>query len=247
MIRLTKERQVDALSPDTEAAVKIRCLREAYGTACAFVHFWAGDGGSAIALMDGCATAHLAPAEREEALLFLAMQPEVRALRTDADSAGRFAALYGGQVQTGTVMTAADMAPLPASAPAVEPLSPRELYPLLAACFDRLPPFDAWYVDVSHRVRHGLCRIVGVRNAAGKPAASAMTTAECPGAALIGAVATAPADRGKGFASACVTSLAQTLLAEGRRVLLSPKNAYAEQLYARLGFIPHGRWGAVER
>lgn len=220
--------------------------------------------------------------------------------------------------------------------------APREVYPLLCACFgDTLPPFESWYADVSHRLRHGHCRLVGVR--AGETlAACAMTTAECPpdlragrpsrapegvaaewpegaaaewlegaasewpegpaaellegaaaewlkgpagsanaalpgapespaaagspagyaegtkynrqgdtlyngGAALIGAVATLPAYRGRGFASRCVSALAAALQAENRRVLLSPKNSPAEALYTRLGFAVCGEWGEIHR
>lgn len=204
--------------------------------------------------------------------------------------------------------------------------TPREVYPLLCACFgDTLPPFESWYADVSHRLRHGHCRLVGIR--AGETlAACAMTTAECPpdlragrpsrapegvaagrlkgsasewsessaaewlkgpagsanaalpgapegpaaagspagraegtkynrqgdilyngGAALIGALATLPAYRGRGFASRCVSALAAALQAENRRVLLSPKNSPAEALYTRLGFAVCGEWGEIHR
>ena len=107
------------------------------------------------------------------------------------------------------------------AAKAVE--SPRELYPLLSACFSEgLPSFDGWYADVSHRLRHGCCRIAVVHEN-GRPVACAMTTAEGGGAALIGAVATHPDFRGRGYASACVAYLTALLQQERRQVFLSPR------------------------
>lgn len=103
------------------------------------------------------------------------------------------------------------------------PASPRSVYPLLAQCFeDGLSAFDSWYVDVSHRLRHGCCHMVVLSDAQG-PAATAMTVAECHGAALLGAVATRPDCRSRGYASACVSTLAHTMLAKGKAVWICPK------------------------
>ena len=102
------------------------------------------------------------------------------------------------------------------------------------------------YADVHHRLRHGLCRLAAVETDGGV-AACAMTTAECAGGAVIGAVATLPDYRGRGYASACVSTLAASLQKEGRRIYLSPKNAGAQRLYAGLGFVPCGEWGTLQR
>ena len=67
------------------------------------------------------------------------------------------------------------------------------------------------------------------------------------GGAVIGAVATLPDYRGRGYASACVSTLAASLQKEGRRIYLSPKNAGAQRLYAGLGFVPCGEWGTLQR
>ena len=182
----------------------------------------------------------------EELVSFFSLQPDWTGIRTDAACAARLAESWGVCVSTGVVMT-----PGRVFAQEAQPLcgqaSARALYPLLAQVFgEAMPPFEAWYVDVSHRMRHGFCRTAAVMEE-GETAACAMTVAECAGAALIGCVATREESRGRGYASRCVTALAAALQQEGKRVLLSPKNEPARRLYERLGFVVCGEWGAVRR
>lgn len=251
MIREAGRGDFAGLIPDSEAAVKLLGLAEAYGGQ-PFVRFWRIDGpaGAAgyLSLLDGTAVLALlsgaVPETEEETAAFLAMQPEIRCVRT-SEGTGRRIAGEGWRLETGAVMTPAPSLQEPSKAPVN--LTPREIYPVLQACFGgAVPPFSPWYVDVSHRLRHGNCRIVGFREGGGA-AACAMTTAECAGAAVIGAVATLPSCRGKGYASADVLTLAHALAGEGRRVYLSPKNEAARRLYAILGFAECGRWAELSR
>ena len=244
MIREADGCFLESLTPDTEAKLKIRALWEAYGAGRSFVRFYAGDGGTVIALMDGTAVVAMGEEPVEEAVLFLSMNPEVRSVRTDAAFALQMADFWGTAASIGTVMTPSVH---PVADERVEETVPRDIYASLYAVFgDSLPPFDSWYADVHSRFRQGRCRIAAI-NRDGHVAATAMTTAECEGAALIGAVATLPAFRGQGFASACVRTLTARLLDEGKRVLLSPKNERAAVLYRKLGFVPCGSYGSVSR
>lgn len=251
MIREAESEELKKLTPDSEAAVRILGLAEAYGKQ-PFVRFWqitkADHPVGYLSLLDGAAVLALnAAAVRdiaEETAAFLSMQPEIRYVRTSAETARRIAG-DNWKLETGTVMTPGEALQTPLKVP--ERLTPREIYPVLAACFgDEMPPFSPWYVDVSHRMRHGCCRIAGFREHDG-PAACAMTTSECAGAAIIGAVATLPSCRGKGYASASVLTLARTLMSEGRIVYLSPKNEAAHRLYAHIGFTDCGHWGTLSR
>ncbi len=251
MIRQAVREDVDALAPDSEGAVKLLGLLRAYGFEQPFVRLWCvtqqGQADGWISLLDGAATVVLRPdaAVSEELAAFLCMQPEIRSVRTSDEVARKLAAYGGWTLETGVVMTPGRELQQPTVQPEI--LSPRECYPVLSACFGEcMPPFEAWYVDVSHRVRHGCCRIVGLREQ-GSPYACAMTTAECDGGALIGAVATLPQGRGKGAASANVLTLAHSLMNEGRRVYLSPKNEHAHALYTRIGFEDCGGWGSLRR
>lgn len=232
--------------PETEAGIRIAGLLEAYGPDCPFVRFWQADEGGLVALLDGMAVAeHSMQTDREELYLFLSMQPEIRSVRTDAAFAAILAKRWGTTAKTGSVMRLER--DLPPDDRVQPPASPRSVYPLLAQCFeDGLSAFDSWYVDVSHRLRHGCCHMVVLRDAQG-PAATAMTVAECHGAALLGAVATRPDCRGRGYASACVSTLAHTMLAKGKAVWICPKNPAAQRLYERLHFTVCGDWGVVSK
>ncbi len=243
MIREAGDRFLEQMVPDREAKLKIRALWESYGKR-PFARFFAGDGGTAIALMDSTALVAMGEDTVEDVALFLSMNPEVLSVRTDADTAAEIATHWRAEASYGLVMTPSRPLEMDVR---VKTAEPRAVYPTLRAVFgSSMPPFDNWYADVHYRRRHGSCRLAAITEE-GTVVATAMTTAECAGAALIGAVATLPASRGRGLASACVSTLASGLMAEGRRVLLSPKNDRAALLYHRLGFVPCGRWGVVTR
>lgn len=243
MIRqLTGTQWLDS-PPRTEAELKIAGWLAAYGAGRPFVRFWQTQHGGRIACMGGTALACLPPEDREEGACFLLMQPDLRQVRCDPEFSRVLGAHRPGEREEGVVMR------LDTAAPDMPPFStpaPREVYPLLREVFgrDTLPPFEDWYVDVSHRLRHGLCRMAGVYEGE-ELAAVAMTTAEYHPAALIGGVATRPASRGRGYARRCVMTLAAALQKEDKAVWLSPKNAYAGELYARWGFVPAGRWATI--
>lgn len=243
-----------ALPPTSEAAVRILSQYQAYGCHRPFLRFWACGDGGILSLMDGMAVVAL-PENKEhkksaaETALFLQMHPDVVSVRADGETAAIIAEVWGTGRQTGVVMTPEDPAAwrnLSTEQSVYTPPLP-DLYELLTAVFGyALPAFDAWYADVHHRLRHGCCRIKAVERE-GRPVSAAMTVAECADAAIIGAVATSPHHRGKGYAAACVAALTSELIREGKRVLLSPKNAYARQLYEAWGFTVCGSWGTVTR
>lgn len=237
-------REATALPPlpdDSDAALKIAAQVRAYGLARPFLRVYAGEGGSVLSVLDGAATLY-AGQDADEALLFLRMSPDVHTLRTDADTARRFATSLVVPCETGVTMIYRGDPPAGDPVPS---LSPRDVYPLLSAVFgDSLPPFDVWYADASHRLRHDLCRIAGVTEQ-GKAVSCAMTVAETETAWMLGAVVTRPDCRGRGYASASIRSLIADGQANGKKVLISPKNEAARALYARLGFAECGTWGTV--
>lgn len=229
---------------ETEISIRIESLWRSYGAAHSFVRFWKGSTGSLVAWMDGLALVSAADEEDwDELVLFLTMQPDVRQVRTDGNTARLLADRWGSVPQTGQVMRLKTKA-VPCSS-VTGPESPRSLYPLLKQCFgESVPPLDCWYPDVSHRLRHGTCHIA-VREEAGDICSSAMTVAEGERAALLGAVATRPEDRGKGYAGSCVMTLASWIQKQDKQVWISPKNELAKRLYSRLGFEICGEWGMV--
>ena len=131
--------------------------------------------------------------------------------------------------------------------PKADAPSPRDMYPVLSAVFtENLPPFDSWYVDVSHRVRHGLCHVAGIRRGE-ELAAVAMTVAETGNGAVLGSVATMPAYRRQGLSTACIGSLIAAVQDENpeKTIWIIPKTDYAENFYRKLGFFACGEVGKI--
>lgn len=243
MIARQAASEVVLWTPDTEAALRQCGQFAAYGAEHEFLRFYADEHGNRLSVLDDAAVM-VAVDDAEEMRLFLTMDPTVRTVRTDVKTAALLAADWQTTFDSEAVMEAPCDA---AVSPLVQPLTPRQIYTVLQQGFgEAIPPFEAWYADVHHRFRRGLCRVVGVIEN-DIPVACAMTVAECDSAALIGAVATAPSARGKGYASACVLTLSAMLQQENKRVLLSPKNTYAHRLYDRIGFTVVGEWGSVKK
>lgn len=244
MMRRVDGAAVSLWVPNSEAALRQCGQFVAYGADQDFLCFYEDDNGNRLSVFEGAATLYV-NGDIEEMLLFLTMDPTICSVKTDAVTAQMIARAWDVPFETEAVMEA------PAQAQAldiVKDLPLREAYDVLTEGFgkDVLPPFDAWYADVHHKFRRGLCRCVGVYEE-DTAVACAMTVAECESAALMGAVATKAQARGKGYASACVLTLASVLQAEGKRVLLSPKNEYAHRLYDRIGFTVVGEWGSVKK
>ena len=95
--------------------------------------------------------------------------------------------------------------------------------------------FAPWYCEISHKLRHRQGALLGVR-AAGKMAATAGIYHQNRKAALIGSVATDPAFRRRGYASALVFSLADRARQKGRIPFVICQNPEAAQVYEQIGF-----------
>ncbi len=241
MIHTAKIEEIAVLPSTEETLLRIRGTALAYGTDRPFCRFWADGNGGALMVSEGIAT--LYPADGfEEWALFLAMSPDIQTVRTTGEAARKLADLQNAEAVCGHVMCAEHVT---VQGQAVE-ASPAALYPLLCDVFGKaIPPFDAWYADVHHRLRRDMfcARAVCEKDCV---LSCAMTVSQCEDAVLIGAVATHPAARGRGLASACVTALTERYQQEGKRVYISPKNAAAEALYHRLGFAVCGEWGRID-
>ena len=113
-----------------------------------------------------------------------------------------------------------------------------KVYALEKAVFGAaMPPFAEWYADMSHRLRHGCGKAVGIYEGDAL-ASAALVTLTTPQVGIIGGVATLPQSRGKGYARMLVSALAGDLQRAGKQALIIPKTPTADALYHR--------WGAVE-
>lgn len=243
MLELCTVATLPPLDTTKEAGVRIAAQVEAYGLDQPFFLVYKGEDGSVLSILDHAATL-LAGDHPEETLCFLQMSPDITSLRTDGATARRFAAERGLPVCVGAVLKAPSR--LEQSKTAVLPITPADYYPLAKRVFgESMPPFDAWYADVTHRVRHGGCRLCGVVEN-GKPVSGAMTVAQAKNAWLLGTVCTDSDYRRRGYAAACVTALAREGAAQGNVVYIAAKNPSAQKLYESLGFTVCGEWGQLD-
>lgn len=240
MIRSACESDVRDLC-GSEAAIRIAAAYEAYGLDTSFLQIFADDSLTRMSLMDGVAVLHAPCGINDEWRCFISMQSDIRVVRTDADSAAVLADEWNVPYKSGDFMTYCETVTI--ESVQTDTARYEELYTFLSEYFT-LPSFDSWYVDVSHRVRHGSCHIASVlRN--DYVVCNAMTVAETQNDALLGAVATHPQWRRQGLAAGCIGRLVEQLSA--KRVHISPVDEYARKLYEKLGFSVSGSWGEVSR
>lgn len=97
--------------------------------------------------------------------------------------------------------------------------------------------YKDWYADLSRRIRRGTAQAAGILEGQA-PAATALLTAKTEKQAIIGYIATKPACRAKGYATALVHYLTQNAAYD--YFLLCEKKNHA--FYKKLGFNAIGNW-----
>ena len=230
MIRKATAADIAALCPRTTAGHKIHGLLLAYGADYDFLPFWIDDNGGFAACLSGCVMADVSATAADEWACFIQMLPQATQVETSAPLAAALADAF--------TFTPRPVLQLPKSAgdAVTPPLS--EVYALEKAVFGAaMPPFAEWYADMSHRLRHGCGKAVGIYEGDAL-ASAALVTLTTPQVGIIGGVATLPQSRGKGYARTLVSALAGDLQRAGKQALIIPKTPTADALYRR--------WGAVE-
>ena len=115
-------------------------------------------------------------------------------------------------------------------------------YPKLMEMFNMLDyptaDFEAWYVDASHRIRHG-CAQAFTLNVGGEIVSSAMFSSIYKNNAILSAVSTNPEFRNMGYASTLVSELICDFNGDVYLMREADKN---ESFYKRLGFENIGLW-----
>lgn len=120
----------------------------------------------------------------------------------------------------------------------------KEAYELLALCREEgfeAPDFESFNLDVSHKLRHNAIRMIGLRED-GSLNAVAMTVAETETDAVLGAVASRPDCRNRGYGSFMVKSLTNELLKEKKSVYLHRAIDKNISFYSNLGYKVQGKW-----
>lgn len=116
----------------------------------------------------------------------------------------------------------------------------REVYGLLCAEYGTLPgSFDEYFVDMSHRICHGVSGIYTITKN-GRAVSTLTVTAMSRTAAVIGSVATRSQQRRRGLAGYLTGKVTRQLCANGREVYLHRERKIS--IYEKAGFETVGRW-----
>lgn len=223
----------------TAFGCKVAAVEASYGFRRNFARFWT-DGSAAYCQLDGALTLAGSPEDPEEAAAFARMLGA--------------AAIFGppeflqdlglAPALSGPVLAK----PLPSRAPLSQgSVDLRAAYWLLAEA-GLAGPWEAFYLDLSHRLRHGAARAL-VMEAEGRPVGCAAAGAVTEEAAVLSGLAVEEAFRRQGLGTALVRGIEAML--PGRTLYVLRKEGENEAFYARLGFQEAGRWaqadGSAER
>lgn len=235
MIRLADtprgQREFFALCRGSAFGCKLGAVAMAYGFGRDFSRLWT-DGAAAYCLLDGELSIAGRPEEPEEAREFLRMlgPGSVFCERGLAGELGLRVSIEGA------VMAKA----LPRGAPVSFPAPGlREVWELLTESGMPLD-FEPFYLDMSHRLRHGAALALGEYRE-GRLAGCAVVSAVTEGEALLSALAVRKDLRGRGIGSGLMGMVREAL--PGHTLYLLRQSGRNREFYERFGFVNVGRWG----
>ena len=225
-----------------ECTVRIAALKDAYGCDVSFIQYFTDENGGLLAVMDGVGILSVNELT-EEWRIFLDMNPDIRKVHCSGDVGSYLIQCGGWHGEVGEVMRFTGEAEHIDASVCTAPYLPA-VYTLLNEYFPNVSPFDYWYPDVSHRIRHQ-CGHIACIVCGDQVVSTAMAVAETPTEAIIGQVVTNPAFRKKGYASTCIKSVISQC--EGKQLYILPLNETAKKLYQNIGFVSCGTWSELEK
>lgn len=201
--------------------------------------FWITEDGQGLLSMAGEElTVSGAFSDLEELSVFCAISGANR-LRGPKELLAPFKKRLGWQIENRQILWAEKDCPQ-SPAESIQEGALREVYPVLQQVFGLTKEdFPAWYCETSHKIRHGLGRVLSLVQD-GKTVCTAGIYAQNRKAALIGSVATLPAYRGNGFAGALVARLANQARKENRIPFVVCRDPVAIAVYKAVGFSHYG-------
>lgn len=243
MVKLIEDiNSLDFLPADPYAA-RITALAATYGTAHSFAMFWVQKidekAVTAVSRVDGNMTVCcLGGADFEElsafinAVGFSSLTCDAEVMKNLGFEAAKtsFTVEYKGGATSATVGIARDC-------------DKKKIYDLLCLCGFELGDYHAFLADVCARLNKGTATLSAVTDN-GEPCACAFALFEGAKSVLLGAVATNPVARGKGYASKIVGTLANDK--SDKKVFLFCRNDSLADFYAKIGFEKVGCWAIAE-
>lgn len=222
-------------------ACRIRATAEAYGLDYPFARFWMQGEHAALCLLDDVLVLDARPGADWEELVSFVRMTGARTVLCAEETAQKLPL----PVSVAGEIMALDSIDVPE--PACEwNLSLREIHALLCDCESAsfLPPeFEPFYLDLSHRIRHGTARTVGFHQNE-RLAACAICSACTDETAVLSAVAVHPDFRRQGFGALVVRSLAASL--HRQKTYIFRADGENEAFYLALGFAGCGRFAELQ-
>lgn len=230
MIRLAEDlKTLSAPCGNSPFGCQIWSKAQAYGFDKIFAQFWT-DGKAAYGKTDGsmCIAGEIADFEETRAFLSAVGVNEVVCSAENAEKLGL------NITESGVVLQKEQHNEIVLPP---EEISPREIYTVLKAN-NMAGEFEPFYLDLSHRMRHGTVRCAGITQDGKTVAVAAAVLGEH--ASLISAVAVLPELHRRGHGRE-VVNLIEHMLPSGTVYVLREKDKN-EAFYSTLGYMPCGVW-----
>ncbi|WP_457944554.1 GNAT family N-acetyltransferase [Caproiciproducens sp. LBM24188] len=236
---ISKVELPETLSPFADSAFGCRIIAtaDAYGFSEPFAQIWVQEDKAALCKLDDVMILSVKPgADFEELHSFIRMTGAKILI-----CSGKYEEHTGFQTaQSGEIMGYLNLKPL--KTPASYELNPslRDLHGLLCECETPTftpPDFEPFYLDLSHRIRHGTALAVGIRQ--GEALVScAICSAKTQSKAILSAVACKPVLQRHGYGRAALAALISNL--EQRELYIFRARGVNEEFYRSCGFLSHG-------
>lgn len=234
--QINDETQFDNYSITDIFSVRILSLLGAYGCKYSFARFYmqVNDSESITAILsvldkDVTVSYDENSADKEEIAEFVSVLGYETVLCSELP-------ISCGACESGAVMQTDKTVELP------NPFGAVNAYPNLFELYNFINygtnSFDAWYVDINHRIRHGFAKAFTLE-IGGEIISSAIFSSIHNKNAILTAVRTKPELRGMGYASSLISLICSDF---GGTVYLMRENGKNESFYKKLGFKNTGIW-----
>ena len=243
MVKLIEDITLLDFLPADSYAARITALAYTYGTEHSFAMFWVqeinGNSVAAVSRVDGNMTVcSFEDADYEElsafinAVGFATLTCDSSVMKNLGFEASKtsFTVEYKGGAVLGNT-------------PKVRDCDKRKIYDLLCLCGFELGDYGAFLTDVCARLNKGTASFSAIMNGC-EPGACAFVLFEGAKSVLLGAVATNPSSRGKGYASEIVGALAEEK--SNKKVFLFCREDSLADFYSGIGFEKVGCWAIAE-
>ncbi len=236
------EGYLNSLSVNNPFGCRIKALYNTYDYTLAFVDFW-------VQLVDNTVTALIA---RMESTFILRLTDdadleEVSAFMRVSGAEniicdGKYKLDCGMERVSGPVFLSSDIMPYENSFKVFSPHI-KDVYNLISKCRSEnfaVPSYESFALDAAHKLSKNTLRIYGTGD--NKLVCCIMTLAETDNGAVLGALATDPEYRRKGYGAFLIRYINNKLVKEGKRVFLHRAPDENVEFYNKLGFKEFGEW-----